>query len=60
MTGIAFLSLLLLASTAHASTIVNGGFETGTFAGWTVDPASGGSLLFVYALNLPFNFWPRF
>lgn len=39
--------MLAVASVARASSIVNGGFETGSLAGWTVDPAVTGSLLFV-------------
>jgi hypothetical protein len=34
-------------SRASASPIVNGGFETGSFSGWTVDPAATGSFVFV-------------
>jgi hypothetical protein len=39
--------LMAIPSTARADAIVNGGFETGSFAGWTVDPAAAGSLIFV-------------
>jgi hypothetical protein len=31
-------TFLLMAGTAFAGPIVNGGFETGTFSGWTVNP----------------------
>ena len=37
----------LSAPRARASSIANGGFESGTFAGWTVNPASAGSFVFV-------------
>lgn len=36
-------SALALASPAHAATVVNGGFETGNFAGWTVVNQAGGT-----------------
>ena len=37
-------SLLLGSSTATAGLIVNGGFETGDFSGWTITGAAAGSL----------------
>jgi hypothetical protein len=39
--------VLSVASVAQGNAIVNGDFETGTFAGWTVGDAPSGSLLFV-------------
>ena len=47
VTGILLLSLLMVAPSAHAGPIINGGFETGGFDGWSTDLASAGSLLFV-------------
>jgi hypothetical protein len=44
--GIVLIGLLAAAPNASATPIVNGGFETG-LAGWSVDAAATGSLLFV-------------
>jgi hypothetical protein len=40
-------ALLASARTARANPILNGGFETGTVADWTLNPAVSGSILFV-------------
>ena len=45
--GTLFAGALAMASGAHASSITNGNFETGDFAGWTVDHSATGSLLMV-------------
>jgi hypothetical protein len=42
------LSFILAQAGTAAQLVVNGGFETGDFAGWTVTPAASGSTVFVY------------
>lgn len=45
--GILFVAALTVPSIGRASSITNGGFETGSFAEWTTESAASGSLLFV-------------
>lgn len=51
----------MLAASAHANLVTNGGFETGNFTGWTVALAGSGTLLDV-ANNVPHtgSFYARF
>jgi hypothetical protein len=53
---------LAISGTSSAATVVNGGFETGTFSGWTVVDQEGsffGGQWFVYSgTATPFNFFP--
>lgn len=49
LVSIACVAACGLAATAHANLVVNGGFETGDFSGWTVTTAPAGSNLNVYA-----------
>jgi hypothetical protein len=46
-TGALIVGILAAAKPARATSIVNGGFETGNFDGWTVTPASSNSVIYV-------------
>ena len=52
----------LLAASAHANLVTNGGFEIGNFTGWTVTNAAGGSSDISVASNFPHagSFYARF
>ena len=47
ITGLLLAGAIGIASNAFGNSILNGGFETGSFAEWTVDRAESGSLLFL-------------
>ena len=49
--GMTIASIFLWNATSSANLVVNGGFETGDFSGWTTIPASTGSLFGVWDIS---------
>ena len=49
--GLALAACLMAVPAAHANVVVNGGFETGDFTGWTVNDPSGATVVTSFVGN---------